>query len=83
MRPSDDTIRRTIDALLARRDEGKTICPSDVARELEPDDWRPLMQPVRDVAIDEAKAGRLVITQGGEAVEPPFHGPIRLGRPQG
>ncbi|MDO9352992.1 MAG: DUF3253 domain-containing protein [Solirubrobacteraceae bacterium] len=78
---TDDDIRKTIDALLAQRDDGKTICPSEVARALEPDDWRPLMDQVRGVAVDEVRAGRLVITQGGEAVEPPFHGPIRLGRP--
>ena len=72
-------IERTIDALLDRRAEGKTICPSEAARALRPDDWRPLMQPVRDVAAELADEGRLEVTQKGEVVDVrTARGPIRL-----
>ena len=37
-------------ALLHKRGEGKTICPSDVARVIGGDGWRSLMPLVRDVA---------------------------------
>jgi hypothetical protein len=61
-------IERTIVALLERRDPGKTICPSDAARALA-EDWRPLMQPVRDVAYAMADDGRIEVTQSGEVVD--------------
>lgn len=40
----------TMRALLHKRGEGKTICPSDVARVIGGDRWRSLMPLVRDVA---------------------------------
>ena len=66
-------------ALLDERAEGKTICPSEAARALRPGDWRPLMQPVRDVAAVMADEGRLEVTQKGEVVDVrTARGPIRL-----
>lgn len=81
--PSDDRIRATIDALLAARRPGATICPSDAARALRPDgDWRALMDDVRRVAAGEHEAGRLEVRQRGARVDPASaRGPIRLGRP--
>lgn len=67
-------------ARVRERGPGKTACPSEVARELA-DDWRPLMEPVRDAAFDLADEGRLVVTQGGEPVGRDVRGPIRLGLP--
>jgi hypothetical protein len=76
-----DEIERTIEALLDRRAEGKTICPSEAARALA-SDWRPLMQPVRDVAYGMADEGRLEVTQKGEVVDGrTARGAIRLRRP--
>jgi len=76
------TISKTIDALLDDRGAGKTICPSEVARQLGGDTWRDLMQPVRDVAAERSDAGELEVTRGGEKVDPRNPaGPIRLGRP--
>jgi len=72
---SDKEIEAKILELLHRRDEGKTICPSDAARALA-QDWRPLMDDVRKVAkeMDEVE-----ITQKGRAVDPDAaRGPIRL-----
>jgi hypothetical protein len=76
---SDERIARTIRELLAQRDEGKTICPSDAARALAPDDFRPLMEPVRRVARDLVARGELEVTQKGRVVDiDAARGPIRL-----
>jgi hypothetical protein len=81
--PSADQIEETIVALLHRRDEGKTICPSDAARALAGDaDFRPLMDPVRERAAAMAQDGRLEVTQRGEVVDlESARGPIRLRLP--
>lgn len=72
---SDADIERTILELLAQRDEGKTICPSEAARALA-DDFRPLMEDVRRVADGMAQ---VEITQKGRVVElDAARGPIRL-----
>ena len=75
-------IERAILALLERRAEGKTICPSEAARALA-EDWRPLMQPVRDTAFAMADDGRLEITQSGRVVDGrTARGAIRLRLPE-
>ena len=85
-RPSLDRQHEvTILTLLAERDPaatGKTsICPSEVARLLRPDDWRPLMEPVRRAARRLVARGEVEITQGGRVVDPSTaKGPIRLRR---
>jgi hypothetical protein len=72
--------RRAILELLEQRDPGKTICPSDAARALGGDDgFRPLMDLVRDAAGELVAAGRIEVTQHGEAVDlDRAKGPIRL-----
>ena len=78
MELSDAAIRGKILELLAQREPGKTICPSDAARALAPD-WRPLMDPVREVA---KAMPEIEITQKGETVDPQTaRGPIRLRLP--
>ena len=66
--------------LLKKRGVDKSICPSEVARQLAgADAWRELMDLVRDVARQLAHRGVLVITQRGVVVAPDsFSGPIRL-----
>ncbi|MES2510496.1 MAG: DUF3253 domain-containing protein [Pseudomonadota bacterium] len=79
---TDDQIRDAITGLLKTRQPPATICPSEAARALEPNEWRALMPQVRAVAITMAKSGILDIRQGGKTVSPdePLRGPIRLGR---
>lgn len=58
-----------------------TICPSEVARALWPQDWRPHMDEVRAAAFALVDAGELEVTQGGEVVDGrAARGPIRLRR---
>lgn len=77
-----EAIEAAIFATLHARAPGKTICPSEAARRLSPDDWRPLMGRVRAVAADLADAGRLVVLRKGRAVErAAIRGVIRLGLP--
>ncbi|UTI66485.1 DUF3253 domain-containing protein [Paraconexibacter antarcticus] len=82
---TDADIRATIDRLLDARGEGKTICPSDAARAIAPDDeerWRGLMDDVRRVAFALADDGAIEVTQRGEVVDGRrARGPIRLRRP--
>ena len=81
MAVSDERIADTIRALLAQRDEGKTICPSDAARALDADGFRELMQPVRRVARDMVERGELEVTQKGRVVDiDTARGAIRLRR---
>jgi len=59
----------------------KTYCPSEVARELFPEDWRDKMGLVRKVADQLVKSGDLLVLQKGEIkLELPSQlvGPIRL-----
>lgn len=78
-----DALQDTILALLASRDASSSICPSDVARAVEPDDWRPLMGPVRDAAQRLVEAGAVEITQHGEVVDlATVTGPIRIRLPR-
>jgi hypothetical protein len=75
-------IEATIAAMVAERGAGKTICPSEVARALAGEDFRPLMPEVREAAAALADRGEVVVTQGGERVDArTARGPIRLGRP--
>jgi len=75
-KPSDNSVRDKLTALAIARGPSKTFCPSEVARDLS-DDWRPLMDQVRQVAAGHPD---LVATQGGKVVDPvTATGPIRLG----
>lgn len=82
--PSEEVIAETILRFVAERGAGKTVCPSEVARELggpHPENWSPLMQPVRRVAVRMTKAGEVAILRKGKPVEDPddFRGIYRLG----
>lgn len=56
--------------LLAARADGLTICPSEAARQLDPDDWRAEMPVVHDAARALVASGHVVLTQGGRVVAP-------------
>jgi hypothetical protein len=77
----DRRLEQTILDLLARRAPSATICPSDAARSVDPEAWRPLMEPARRAARRLVADGAVVITQGGKVVDPSdTKGPIRIRR---
>lgn len=78
-----DDLEQRILALLHARARTSTICPSDVARDVAPDDWRPLMEPVREAAQRLVGRGEVEITQQGEVVDlATVRGPIRIRLPR-
>ncbi len=77
-----ETIAEEILSQVTRRGVGKTICPSEVAKALSPDDWRGLMESVRSVAFELSTKNGIAITQKGEVVgDGALKGPIRVGLP--
>jgi Domain of unknown function (DUF4385)/Protein of unknown function (DUF3253) len=58
---------RLILKLVSQR-SGKTICPSEVARALDPENFRPLMPLVRTAASRLQQRGRIVVSQRGREV---------------
>lgn len=84
-RHTDDELADTILRLATERGDERTLGPMDVARALggdHPDGWGPLMQPIRRVAVQLMKDGRLVITRKGRPVDPDdFRGVYRLRLP--
>lgn len=86
--PSEDLIAETILRLLEARGPGKTVCPSEVAREIggsQPEVWSPMMQPVRRIAVRMTKAGQIAILRKGKPVADvdDFRGIYRLALPSG
>ena len=83
--PTAQAIEAALLRLIGER-EGKTVDPQEAARELggsHPDQWGPLMQPIRRVAVALAEQGRVVILRKGKPVDPrDFKGVYRLTAPR-
>ena len=66
----------------AARGADKSICPSEVARALAPEEeaWRRLLGPVRAAAIRLAREGRIEVLRKGKPADPAgeIRGVIRL-----
>ena len=81
---SVDRLEQALRALLDRRAPGATVCPSEAARAVAPQDWRPLMDDARSAAQQLVDAGEAEVTQGGEVVDlATARGPVRVRRRQG
>ncbi len=80
----DDTDRALEDAilrLLGARAAASSICPSEAARAVAPEDWRPLMERAREAARRLVAREAVAITQRGRQVDPSrAAGPIRIVR---
>jgi hypothetical protein len=73
-----DLIRKEMLRMVTERGATKTICPSEVARNLFTN-WEKTMEEVRRVACELHEAGQIEITQRGSVVKDlNFKGPIRL-----
>ena len=80
----DRALEECIVRLLAARPAASTICPSEAAREVFPDQWRDHMEDTRQAARRLVAAGFIEITQGGAVVDPSTaKGPIRLRKSRG
>lgn len=73
-----DEIEDTIIKVLLARDLEKTICPSEVARKLYPENWRDKMELIRKVAGKLVQENIIVVTQKNQKVDIRAKGPIRL-----
>ncbi len=63
-----ETIAAEILRLTGARGPDRSICPSEVARALAPEAWRPLLGQVRTEAIRLAEAGQIDILRKGRPV---------------
>jgi hypothetical protein len=65
--------------IAAERGPAKSMCPTDVARAVSAENWRPLLGPVRKVAADLARQGKIEILRKGKPINPDdMRGVIRL-----
>jgi len=75
-------IEAITDAMLriaAERGPEKSLCPTDVARAVSAENWRPLLGAVRKVAADLARDGKIEILRKGKPISPDeIKGVIRL-----
>ncbi|WP_243375373.1 DUF3253 domain-containing protein [Microvirga solisilvae] len=82
---SPDELEAALLALLNERGPGRSISPADVASAVgghRSEEWGPLMQPLRRVAVRLMKEGRIVIVRKGKPVDPDdFRGTYRLALP--
>jgi hypothetical protein len=77
--PADAELESAILDLLADRAFGTTFCPSEAARRVDAENWRPRMKDARRAARRLVDRGLVEITQGGRAVDPSTaKGPIRV-----
>ena len=75
----DGGLEERILEMLAPRAASATMCPSEVARAVGGEEWRGLMEPVREAARRLVARGTVDIVQGGHVVDPSTaKGPIRL-----
>ncbi|MBR7741946.1 DUF3253 domain-containing protein [Phycicoccus sp. BSK3Z-2] len=81
--PSDEgratRMTAALRTLLRHRPDG-TVCPSEVARVVGGEDWKPWSRPARDLAFDLADGGVVRVLQKGEPVGRDVRGPVRIGR---
>jgi hypothetical protein len=88
-----DPLAGEILRLVAERGPGKSICPTEAARQFAearrrpkdpPDLWRKYLPAVRQQAKNLARQGRIVILRRGRPVDPnlPVKGVVRLALPR-
>ena len=80
-----EVIRDKIVELTRASKNGRSICPSLVAKALESDErlWRRLLTPIRREAVEMAKEHAVIITRKGKPQDPygEIKGILRLGPP--
>jgi hypothetical protein len=77
----EEDLEAAITDLLDQRGPGRTICPSEAARGVDPQNRRDLMEPARRAARRLVDSGEVEMTQQGRVVDPATAtGPVRLRR---
>jgi hypothetical protein len=72
-------IEHNILKMAAERGIDKTICPSEVARAMFPEDWRKHMDDVRRAALHLQQNKKVLITQKGRSITgTELKGPVRI-----
>ena len=80
MQTKNTLIRRELLELAKKRGSGKTFCPSEVARNIQQDDWQVLMESIRREGKKMVNDNLLICTQKGKPADPILaKGPIRFG----
>jgi len=80
--PIETAIFEKLSRIDPKGENGKSIEPADVAKELQPVQWQRMMPKVRAAAQGLMRQGRLTITKKGKPVDPnAFKGVIRLRLP--
>jgi hypothetical protein len=73
------TLRQHLLEKVQARGAEKSICPSEVARDLGGAEWRSLMEPIRNVGAELVESGEILALQRGQSVHPlSAKGPIRF-----
>lgn len=76
---SDNDVAEVIIRMATERGPDKTICPSEVARDMFAQNWRNHMNEIRDAAIKLQQQGKVSITQKGVEISvEDIKGPIRI-----
>ncbi|MCZ8278818.1 MAG: DUF3253 domain-containing protein [Acetobacteraceae bacterium] len=74
-----EAITATMLRIAAERGPEKSLCPTDVARAVSAENWRPLLGAVRQVAAELARQGKIEILRKGKPISPDeIRGVIRL-----
>jgi len=63
-------IRSRIMSVLAARGPDATVTPTEIAKDLDPNDWRKYLRLVREEAIALARTDRIEILRRGKWVNP-------------
>jgi hypothetical protein len=80
--PIETAIFEKLSRVDPKGDNGKSIEPAEVAKELQPEQWQRMLPKVRGVALGLMRQGKLTITKKGKPIDPAsFRGVIRLRLP--
>ncbi|NJN57665.1 MAG: DUF3253 domain-containing protein [Leptolyngbyaceae cyanobacterium SL_5_9] len=73
------TLRQHLLEKVRARGAEKSICPSEVARDLGGVEWRSLMDTIRSIGAELVDSGEILALQRGQPVHPlSAKGPIRF-----
>src|SRR3954464_660416 len=80
--PIETAIFEKLSRIDPKGDNGKSIEPSDVAKDLQPEQWQRMLPKVRHCALGLMRQGKLSITKKGKPIDPhAFKGVIGLRLP--